>query len=108
VAENYQGNKDYDAIIIDEKGRDRTRVEKRQSAQALRGWLASLAIWSLYSPPKLNLDLGQSQISLFLPVADLTSASRRITRIPRHFTGMHNEGCPTTFQLQPRRYVLYV
>lgn len=65
MAEDYQGKKDYDSLIVNEKRRDGMKVEKRQSARALRGWLASLVIWSLYSPPKLGLDLGQSQFSLF-------------------------------------------
>jgi hypothetical protein len=65
VAEDYQGNKYYDAVVSDERAINRIRVEKRQSPRALRGWLASIVIWSLYTPPKLSLDLGQSQSSLF-------------------------------------------
>ena len=107
MAEDYQGNKDYDAVVSDEKAINRMRVEKRQSPQALRGWLASIVIWSFYTPPKLSLDLGQSQ-SFLLSVPDLTSASPRIIHIPHHPAGMHTEGFSTNFQLQPCWYASYV
>jgi hypothetical protein len=57
---NYNALPDYQPVTASEKGKGSSIPEKASGRDRLRGFLSAMALWSLYSPPYVRLDIGQS------------------------------------------------